>query len=38
MAVYQHVLPGMQSEAANVFASLIGDHATPNRPVRLKIR
>jgi hypothetical protein len=27
MAVYQHVLPGMQSEAANVFASLI---ATPD--------
>ena len=26
MAVYQHVLPGMQAEAANVFASLIAPH------------
>jgi integrase len=28
MAVYQHVLPGMQAEAANVFASLIASRDT----------
>jgi hypothetical protein len=29
MAVYQHVLPGMQAEAASVFAALIARSDTP---------
>ncbi len=28
MAVYQHVLPGMQRDAADMFAKLIGDAVT----------
>ncbi len=33
MAVYQHVLPGMQRDAANVFARLIAEPAAESTPV-----
>ncbi len=32
MAVYQHVLPGMQRDAANVFARLITPDASKHAP------
>lgn len=31
MSIYQHVLPGMQAEAANTFFRLIGDGDDPAR-------
>ena len=32
MSIYQHVLPGMQAEAADTFFRLIGDGDAPAEP------
>jgi len=33
MTTYQHVLPGMQDDAARAFAAILAGHATPAEPV-----